>query len=297
MSGPQTSEEKLERVTTILQAFDKAIVAFSGGVDSMLLLSLAMEAIGAANVLAVTADSPSLSRRDLDDARRLVREVRARHLVIETDELDNPNYQANRTDRCYLCKRTLFVELEELAQRLRIPAILYGAIGEDLAAERPGQRAAAERGIHAPLQDAGFEKWEVRELAHQRGLSNWDKPQDACLSSRVPHGQAVTPEKLRQIEIAEDALVTLGFHQVRVRHFGSHARIEVGVEEVRRFEDEALRGTVVRRFLAMGFSSVGIDRRGYRSGSANRSDADERLLATSDKRQGGVAQLVRAAES
>ena len=278
MSDTLRLQEKSHAVQAILSTFERAIVAFSGGVDSTLLLSLALEALGPSNVLAVTADSPSLSHRDLEDARHLAYELRARHLVIDTDELDDPAYRANAANRCYLCKRTLFVELEELAQRLRIPVILYGAIGGDLLQERPGQRAAAERGVRAPLQEAGLEKWAVRELARRRGLSNWEMPQDACLSSRIPQGMAVTETKLRQIEQAEDVLVAMGFHQVRVRHFGNQARIEVAGNDLQRFEDAQLCQRVGQELERFGFSSVSVSR--YRSGGANRPvPDDERVIA------------------
>ena len=277
MSEAPALQDRVRAVRTILAEFTRAIVAFSGGVDSTLLLSLSMEALGASNVLAVTADSPSLSRRDLDDARRLARELGARHLVVDTHELEDPSYRANAGNRCYLCKRTLFVELDELARQLRMPVILYGAIGDDVAAERPGQRAASEHGVRAPLQEAGLAKWDVRELARLRGLSNWEKPQDACLSSRIPHGQSVTVEKLRQVEIAEEMLVSLGFHHVRVRHIGAHARVEVGQEEVDRLEDAGLRRTIADRLSALGFRSMSVSR--YVPGGADRPAPERWVIA------------------
>ena len=271
-------QDKLQRVQQRLATFDRVVIAFSGGVDSTLLAHIAREVLGKDNVFAVTADSPSLSREDLTEAKRLAAQLDLQHRVIATKEVTNPLYRRNTPTRCYVCKQELFEELDELARAQHIAVILYGAIGDDLLAERPGQHAAVERGVLAPLQEVGLEKWEVRELARTLGVPNWDRPQNACLSSRIPHGEEVTEQKLRQIEAAEALLRARGFRQVRVRHLGRCARIEVTPSEVSRFEEAALRLEVIAGFLALGFETVSVDRAGYRPGGADTRRVDEWVL-------------------
>jgi len=230
-----------------------------------LLAALARDVLGRDNVLAVTADSPSLAHEDLEAAKQLAAHLDLQHLVIATGEVANPAYRANTDARCYFCKHELFETLEKLSKDLRIPVVLYGAIGEDQMSERPGQRAALKFGVRAPLQEAGFSKGQVRELAQAIGLSNWDRPQNACLSSRIPRGLEVTEEKLNRVEAAETVVRAQGFRQVRVRHLGAAARIEVEPEAVPRFNDQALRGTVERALQSLGFESISIDPAGYQS--------------------------------
>lgn len=275
---PARAWEKLSQVRAALAGFDRVVIAFSGGVDSSLLAKLARDALGKPRALAVTADSPSLSRDDLAEACQVALQLDLAHLIIATRETQDPRYQANTMARCYVCKRTLFQELEGLAAERGIPAVLYGAIGDDRPSDRPGQRAAIELRVRAPLQEAGLEKWEVRTLARSLGLPNWDRPQNACLASRIPHGSEVTEHKLRQIEQAEVVLRHLGFRHIRVRHLGAHARIEVGKEDLGRFEDALVCREIAARFEGFGFRSVGVDRAGYRCGGANASAADEVLL-------------------
>ncbi len=263
--------EKVGQVRAILRGYGRVIIAFSGGVDSTLLVKLARDVLGKNQVLAATADSPSLAREDLEATRLLALELNVEHWIIPTHEMEDPAYRANTPNRCYCCKRELFQELDVIAREQGISVVLYGAIGDDQGADRPGQQAAAERGVRAPLQEVGLAKWEVREVARHFGLSNWDRPQNACLASRIPHGEEVTEEKLKQIEDAEAVLRAQGFQQVRVRHLGSRARIEVEAGAVHRFNDPCLQDTVSRALEVIGFDSISIDPAGYRPGGANNS--------------------------
>jgi uncharacterized protein len=216
-----------------------------------------------------------MAREDLAEARALAAWLGVEHVVVETAETDNPAYQANAGNRCYFCKQELFFKMADLARSRGASQVMYGAIGDDQASERPGQRAALEQGVVAPLQEAGMSKADVRELARALGLPNWDRPQNACLSSRVPLGQRVTAAKLSQIEEAESAVRREGFRQVRVRHLGAHARIEVDPDEVFRFQEPALRARIGQKFQALGFGTVAVARAGYQPGGADRRGVDE----------------------
>ena len=261
-------EEKVALLTAQLRRLGGAVVAFSGGVDSTVLLHACRRALDE-RVVAVTADSPSLPRQELREAVELAEAVGARHVVLRTDELSREGYRANDGDRCYHCKKELFVRVAE--QRAEIApaawAVVYGAITDDLGDHRPGHAAAAEHDVLAPLIDAGFGKVDVRRYAREAGLSVAEKPSFACLSSRVPYGEQIDRAVLAQIEQAEAALRARGFAQLRVRHHGRLARVEVAPDELdRAFE---MREQIGRDLQACGYTFVSLDVFGYRSGAMN----------------------------
>lgn len=264
-----TLEQKTEKIKSLILDMDNVLVAFSGGVDSTLVLALAHEVLGE-KALGVTAQSASVPEREMKASRQLAGEIGARHLVIKTDEMSNPNYRANPANRCYHCKSELYLSLKKIAERENISHILNGTNTDDLGDYRPGLDSAREQGVRSPLVEAGFNKQEVRELSRMMELSIWNKPAMACLSSRIPYGQPVTPEKLSVVEQAEDLLLSLGFKQLRVRHHGDLARIELGRSEMPRYlADERIQDLVQEKFKALGFETVVLDPEGYRMGSLN----------------------------
>ena len=257
------------------------MVAYSGGVDSALLAYLANDVLGERAVAAI-ADSPSLPRREFEEALALSKQFGFSVEVVRTQEFEKEEYLSNPVNRCFFCKHELFTELEPLARERGIKVLAYGENASDVGDHRPGAKAAAEFQVRAPLKEAGLTKAEIRELSAQFGLPTAEKPQLACLSSRIPYGERVTPEKLRMIEEAENWLRDRGFRDVRVRHHegteakgagqgtgGGVARVEVAPQDVARLSGEEFAGELKTRFEAIGYSTVEVDPEGYRRGSLN----------------------------
>ena len=264
-----TIDEKFARLKQRLNELPPLAIAYSGGVDSTLLLRVAVAALGPENVLGVIGDSPSLPRLELEEAKTLAAGFGAHYAVVYPQELRNPHYIANPPDRCYHCKFALFTCIRDLAASQGFSAIADGNNADDAGDWRPGRRAAAELGVHSPLLEAGLGKAEIRELSRRLGLPTAEKPAMACLASRLPYGTAITTEILQQIEMAERILRNLGFHQIRVRHHGDLARLELLPEELPRLVADPWRHRVNHALRELGYRHVAIDLAGYRMGSMN----------------------------
>lgn len=275
-------QARLEQLRGLLRAYGSCLVAYSGGVDSVFLAFVAYQELGPRSLAAI-ADSPSLPRRELEEALDLARQFGFPVRVVKTGEFNNAEYLANPTNRCYFCKHELFTELAPLARAERFAVIAYGENASDIGDFRPGAQAATEFSVRAPLKEVGLTKAEIRELSAQLGLPTSDKPQMACLSSRIPYGEPVTPEKLAMIERAENALRDLGFHDIRVRHHElrsslgapqsalvAHlARIEVAPVEFSKFLVDGVPARITQELKSAGYAHVTLDLLGYRRGSLN----------------------------
>jgi uncharacterized protein len=264
-----TIEVKYERLQAILGGMDRALVAFSGGVDSTFLLKVAHMVLGD-EVLAVTASSETLPSAELEEAKTLARSMGATHRIIRTNELERPGYAENTAQRCYFCKTELYERLSALARELRYDTVLDGSNVDDLEDWRPGRKAAGEHKVRSPLQEAGLTKHNIRALSQDLDLPTWEKQSFACLSSRFPYGEKINVEKLKQVDAAENVLRSLQFTHFRVRHHGDIARLELGAYDFERlFRDDLLMEQVTQRLKALGYCYVTLDLEGYRSGSMN----------------------------
>jgi len=268
----KATEKKLNRLKESIEKLEKVVVGFSGGVDSTLMLKISIDVLGDKNVWAVTGDSESLMPEELDLCRELASRLgiaSENYLEIKTDELNDPDYRKNPENRCFYCKQELFGRLVEIADKTGAKYVLDGSNADDLDDWRPGREAAKKLNVVSPLADAGFTKDEIREIARELGLPNWEKPALACLASRIPYGSEITAEKLFQVAEAERFIKSLGFSQFRVRHHGEMARIEFVKDEIDRIFEDGLAEKISTRLKSMGFTYITVDLAGYRSGSMN----------------------------
>ena len=258
---------KLDACRNTLVGMKRVVVAFSAGVDSTFLLAMAVDVLGAENVVAAMGISPSLAQRERRQGRTLAESIGAELAEVDTGELDNPEYSANPAQRCFFCKSDLFGRLRALADERNIPAVVSGANADDTGDFRPGLRAGKELGVRNPLMEAGLTKADIRAASRVMGLETWDKPAMACLASRVPYGQPITAEKLSRIEQAENVLKDMGFVECRVRDHDQVARIEVPADQIARAAGSAAR--ISEAVKALGYTYVTLDMTGFRSGSMN----------------------------
>ena len=271
-SAPQLDPEKLaakqEALFAYLRGLREVIVAYSGGTDSAYLAWAAGRVLGD-KAVAITADSPSIPESHKRDAAEYAKSLGFRHEFVQTHEFDNPDYAKNDASRCFHCKDELFSTLEQVARDRGVEHLVYGVNKDDLGDYRPGQQAAKLHQVKAPLVEAGLTKAEIRALARGAGLPFWDRPAAACLSSRFPYGESVTPEKVKTVEQGEEAVKALGFRQFRVRYHGELARLEFAPEEMERALTVAMAQKLTKIFKPLGFHYVTIDLEGYRQGSLN----------------------------
>ena len=259
---------KMRRLREILKETGGAVIAFSGGVDRTFLAAVAQEVLGA-RALAVTALSPTYPQREQKEAAELAARIGIRHETVESNELEIPNFADNPSNRCYFCKGELFRILRRIADRNGLPAVADGSNADDTGDYRPGRQAAREIGVKSPLLEASLTKDDIRRLSRKMGLPTADKPSFACLASRFPYGNRITPERLTAVDTVEEGLRGMGFRQVRVRHHGTIARIEVEPQAIRRFLSPDVREKVLQLAKGAGFLYVTLDLQGYRTGSMN----------------------------
>ena len=262
------AEGKESRLRALLRETGGVLVAYSGGVDSSYLALVATEELGP-RALCVTGDSPSLARRLREQAAEIAQEFGFRHEFIQTDEMADPNYAANPSNRCYFCKSELYSKLAPLAEERGLSCVVDGSTTDDLGDYRPGRVAASEHKVRSPLVEAGMAKEDVRALSRRRGLPTWDAPASPCLSSRIAYGTQVTIRRLREVETGEEIMRALGFREFRVRHHDELVRIEVAPAELDRALDRRTADELARRFRALGFRYVTLDLHGYRTGAMN----------------------------
>ena len=268
LGGWEVMLQKLEQLKTLFAEMEQALIAYSGGVDSTLVAKIAYDVLGD-RAIAVTAVSPSLLPEELEDAQIQAADIGIAHKIIQTHEMDNPNYTANPVNRCYFCKSELHDTLKPLAKQLGYPYVVDGVNADDLRDYRPGIQAAKERGVRSPLAEMGVTKAEVRQLSQQLGLPCWDKPAQPCLSSRFPYGEEITVGKLQRVGRAEIYLRRLGWQNLRVRSEGDTARIELPPEKIKEFVLTTDLQAIISTFQSYGFVYVTLDLEGYRSGKLN----------------------------
>lgn len=267
-------ESKYKKLKDILLELKSAVVAYSGGVDSTFLLKVAHDILGD-NVIAVTAKSSTYPEREFNEAVKYIKEIGARHIVILSEELEIEGFAKNPVNRCYYCKKELFSKIWTVARENNKNAVLDGSNADDTGDFRPGMKAAMELQVVSPLKEAGLTKDDIRELSKRMGIPTWNKPSFACLSSRFPYGNEITNEKLKMVEQAEQLLLDMGFRQIRVRHHGDIARIEVAPDERIKFFDTDVMDKVGNKLKEFGFKYVTLDLLGYRTGSMNEVLSDE----------------------
>ena len=258
--------KKLEKLRQILKEMDKALLAYSGGTDSTFLLKVAHDVLGK-NVIAVTANSSTYPKQELDQAKQLAKNIGVNHIIIKSEEMKNERFSKNTPNRCYYCKKELFLKIKKTAADKNISYIIDGSNVDDTKDYRPGTKALMEHAIRSPLKEAGLTKKEIREISREMKLNSWDKPAQACLASRFPYGTKITKERLKQVERAESYLSNLGLNQIRVRYHNEIARIEVTKDDSQKILKHTKK--IIQQFKKLGFTYITLDIEGYRTGSLN----------------------------